>query len=846
MPNESDAYALLCDAITKGSYPQSEELLTSDLSAELVPQLIIKIAETQRELKEEIKSTSKDGVGDVDEWISQAKQVQEDIARCREESKRIVEEHRRVQALREDAFDYQRKVELLNTEIEFTELLKNELDNANITAKALRGVEDCLLKDDPCAAATRIEELDNRTTDIPGSRTSTIIRDLRDEFRLKTRVRLEAKLTAQISIVREQQEARIDVRPDRLGSNAMHSDALVRALDQLGDFQDSVEPLMDKIKAFVLQPLRHSSRLKMTAYTVEENSISLELGRKTPTVELVLDFALDFIRFLHASFGSTLRAMAAKAVLADLMIVLVNDWLNPGLPTQLPMLDGLDELQNRVTRIQKELQRLQWDGHRQLQEWLEDIPRAWLNKRKAASLDAVRKAFTVSKGNLRQVERIERQSMARTTEDHGVVKKDADAWDAGWDEDAHDQLNTNEPPTTGDEEDANAWGFEEEEDEDTPADAPQDRTDIRRDDHAADDTGDAWGWDDDSPVRTRSEPANNQGQSHLDGFQPDSQDEQEVTLTEVYSISEIPDHIIEIIGKDISDAQTLSDTLHKGLDSSASRGLLALPTLALAMFRATAPSCYGASPALGDIHRYNDSLYIAERLRHLSVPAGMLLPHVDMDVKAMEKFARLAYSKEMETQRLIIWDLLEGAQGFTSCTQFPYSQEIENAVSSVVDHIRALHQHWKPVLSTSALMQSIGSLVTMVIAKVISSIEEMDDISEPESRRLTDYCQQIASLEVLFLSTAPPPPQRQSSSQHNHEHEAVPMSAVYVANWLKFQYLINILDSSLVDIKYLWTEGELSLEFRADEVVDLIRALFAESAHRRSAIAAIKGSRTSR
>jgi centromere/kinetochore protein ZW10 len=221
-----------------------------------------------------------------------------------------------------------------------------------------------------------------------------------------------------------------------------------------------------------------------------------------------------------------------------------------------------------------------------------------------------------------------------------------------------------------------------------------------------------------------------------------------------------------------------------------------------------------------------------------------LLPNIDTDVKAMEKFARLAYSKEMETQRLIVWDLLEGAQGFTSCTQFPYSQEIENAVSSVVDRVSALHQHWKPVLSTSALMQSIGSLVTMVIGKVISSVEEMDDISEPESRRLTEYCQQIASLENLFVST--PPPLQQPGPHQEQEHEAVPMTAVYVANWLKFQYMINILESSLADIKYLWTEGELSLEFSADEVVDLIRALFAESAHRRSAIAAIKGSRSSR
>jgi protein transport protein DSL1/ZW10 len=61
---------------------------------------------------------------------------------------------------------------------------------------------------------------------------------------------------------------------------------------------------------------------------------------------------------------------------------------------------------------------------------------------------------------------------------------------------------------------------------------------------------------------------------------------------------------------------------------------------------------------------------------------------------------------------------------------------------------------------------------------------------------------------------------------------------------LKFQYLANILDSSLADIKYMWTDGELGLEFTAEEVTDLIEALFADSDHRRRAIGEIR--RTSR
>ena len=67
------------------------------------------------------------------------------------------------------------------------------------------------------------------------------------------------------------------------------------------------------------------------------------------------------------------------------------------------------------------------------------------------------------------------------------------------------------------------------------------------------------------------------------------------------------------------------------------------------------------------------------------------------------------------------------------------------------------------------------------------------------------------------------------------------MTGVYVPNWFKFQYLAEILESSLADIKWMWTEGELKLEFEAREVVDLIEALFAESDYRRRAIREIQG-----
>ena len=242
---------------------------------------------------------------------------------------------------------------------------------------------------------------------------------------------------------------------------------------------------------------------------------------------------------------------------------------------------------------------------------------------------------------------------------------------------------------------------------------------------------------------------------------------------------------------------------------------------------------------------YNDSLWLAEQLQtfahNQSLRAGakssraMGRLKLDPDIHSLEVFAKRAYGKEMNTQRTILGDLLDGAQGFTNSTEPPFASECDLAISSTVDRIRVLHDQWKGVLSHSALLQSLGSHLGTVIHKLIMDVEDMSEISEPESQRLAFFCNQISKLEDLFV------PEQTGETKPDSE-STVPLTAVYTPNWLRFQYLSNILESSLVDIKYLWSEGELRLEFTADELIDLIEALFADSEHRRKAIAEIRRS----
>ena len=315
MLDDSDPATSLCEAIVNSSFPQSEQLLTSDLSSEVIASLLSQISQTRRELSDEIGRNSKDEAGNVDKWISQAKKAQEDIARCKSDSKRIVEEYEQLQAFRDRTTDHQHKIELLETEIDFANTLDQELQNVSLETQSLREVEEFLLQDDPYKAAGKLQELDRNSTFKSNSRTTILLRDLKDELRLRARLQLEAKLNAQILARREPHQGSLEVIPSELDPEALNSDVILRGLDDLGEVQDSLEPLTDKFKSLIVHPLRRSARMRLSAYRLDEHDLRLDLGTDLPPIDLVLDFVCAVLDFLRTRFSKTIQRATTKALL---------------------------------------------------------------------------------------------------------------------------------------------------------------------------------------------------------------------------------------------------------------------------------------------------------------------------------------------------------------------------------------------------------------------------------------------------------------------------------------------------------------------------------------------------
>lgn len=616
---------------------------------------------------------------------------------------------------------------------------------------------------------------------------------------------------------------------------------VVNALQDLQALDRTLDRLSVHMERRLLHPVLSRSQSKTTILRDKDNSTiesHVELG--PGTVANVIESLSTFSNFLQFSVPDSIGNRLARKTLPGAVETVVNDWLTPSIPQNFSDLHTLSTIQGLARKLSDSLPPVVADSREQLVDWADRTPRLWVSKRRTAILDDVRAILRTSKGERKTVERIEKQKVSKHEEAFASNAASGE-WDMEWEDDEE----THQPTTKGlnsgttEDDDDSGWGFDDSADNGEASSDTQHQGLKPHNTNEDEEDDDAWGWGDDadtskdedaSPVHTKTSHSKTVN-GHRSREGNDNNSEREVVLKETYVITDIPEKILKLINRQVEDAQEIRNATDSVLDkTTSSAALLTLPTLILAMFRATASAFYTSGMQGGQMHFYNDCMFLADQLHDLSSKPD--LTKLAGDITALQKYAKSAYSQEMDTQRIILNDLLDGAQGFSSCTQQPFAAECETAVSSTVARLRLLHQEWQQILSHSALLQSLGSLLARVTDKITGDIEDMEDISDPESQRLAAFCNQIAELEDLFL----PPNSNTTQNQDN----VVPLTAVYVSNWLRFRYLAEILESKLVDIKYLWTEGELSLEFSVEEVVDLIKALFADSHYRKEAVAEIR------
>ncbi|KAK1143129.1 ribosome biogenesis protein ytm1 [Aspergillus melleus] len=811
------------DFVTEGKYPESEKVVAAEFPVSALSKELELLSKARAQVEAEISSLSRENDFDADGWISQAKQLHADIERSRVTAREIVAQHENTNPLRAKVDDAAAKVGLVETEIAFNQAVTDTLEEVQRLSQQLDAGRALLQGDQVTGAIDILESTEQaiKKDNLFANTTVLVIlsenvNDLRGEIVECLRSRWNDQLNI------DEREAKL-VLPENTERLEETVTALVR-LEMLapakGKFQKDL--ISAVIEPILLPTVDGHSR----GVHIEGTSLRVGLQPSKVSVSELLERIVKVLEFLRQHLHSSILDSLSETFIPILSSKIIASWLSSAIPTELVGLGEFESTLDAVLGFTNTIQNFGWHGQEELVSWVNQAPRLWLTRRRVDSLDQVRKVLASSKGSTKQVERVEIEKVSAT--DEALLEKTtSDDWDASWDDDMGDDSKEKPAEEKEDEEDVSAWGLDDDTN-DSPETAPGASAAAAAD--YDDEDGDAWGWgdeDDETAVDSfqakhsvKTNSVNGKDAAH-------HASPREVTLTERYTVTDIPEAILTIIRQQVMDSDAITHPAHSNSRVvSSGAGLLALPTLILAMFKATATSFYGLKLSSGQMYLYNDSLYLADQVRRIAEEHQ--LSRLQADIEALERFGKLAYSKEMQTQRTIVTDLLDGAQGFSQCSEQPFLGECENAVSATVDRIRDVHKEWQPILSHSALLQSVGSLVSTVINKIIIEIEDLGDISAAQSERLVSFCNQVSKLEDLFIP------------ETSENAERVPMTAVYVRNWLKFQYLINILESSLADIKFLWLEGELRLEFSPEEVVDLIEALFAESDYRRKAIAEIR------
>ncbi|THH07395.1 hypothetical protein EW145_g3406 [Phellinidium pouzarii] len=316
---------------------------------------------------------------------------------------------------------------------------------------------------------------------------------------------------------------------------------------------------------------------------------------------------------------------------------------------------------------------------------------------------------------------------------------------------------------------------------------------------------------------------------------------QKVPKPETYIVSGRAQDLVHLIADVFSeDCQTactsaFSDFISpSSTDTSASTlpSTLILQTapFALDLYRAVYPVTFSSELSRPDcaLRFANDCSYISEEIAKLEVPecaVSTIHEHMRGSLERLRKLGEWWFEEGVERQREHVLQLLVRAEGFVDTSDQERFDECEGMMSEVLRDVRAVAQQWKTVLPRTKSYHATGQVVEAALTRILGDVLALRDIPEIDSRRLSELCRILNALEGLFVDADDPD-----------------MSSVvlaYVPSWLKFSYLSELLEASMSDISYLFDEGAL-IDFRVEELVSLVRALFADTPLRASTIAKLQ------
>ena len=482
---------------------------------------------------------------------------------------------------------------------------------------------------------------------------------------------------------------------------SVRGEIIVSSLEHLGSLKGKMDRLHQLLESTLLAPLLKPNEENghSISYIVDDDGTTIRTERVTKGVNpqrLYNDLKM-LLGFLWDRLGPSNAPYLSKLLIPSLITQLLTVYLPSCIPSNLESLPLFEETLAETSRFEAYLEERGWinGDESDLRDWAKRSPKVWLNKRKQDALEKVRIVLGKGLGTPQVVERVEtmvevdgklEQPLDQT---NGAGEdQDMDNWDAKWESDDEKQDEEKKPEVVkghsrrpsraqggsnllmgDDEEDVSGWGLDDDDIdiEDPPKEDPPSEPHEPKSTEQEQTMDVDWEWGDEDNEEGKPEEADSTGKNNSGSIPaatkapgtttttsvpatiPEEKQKKDITLTETYKITSIPPAIVEIIFASLEEADGLSrDQYRTSSITPAGPGILQIPALVMAVYRALSPVFYSHSP----MYLYNDCVWLDEQLRNLQKTNALsdeVAKKLDLsnDWKAISTFGRRAYSREM-------------------------------------------------------------------------------------------------------------------------------------------------------------------------------------------------------
>ncbi|KAI2463443.1 Centromere/kinetochore Zw10-domain-containing protein [Annulohypoxylon bovei var. microspora] len=816
-----------------GIFPE-EDISSRQIAVQDLAPALQSLATAKTKLQSDIHQINEETASDVNQWITNAKSLEEDVNRSRSWANDIVRRSQAPDVSGKTIQEAEEKVEFLRREAEYNKQVHHALKSIRYVNELLDQVEQARDERRILDSLHLLEKSWTALDTIPISKSCRVMKllDMR-AFELKSAVHDVFDRVWNSLVQIDTENGKVAVFESREDEQMRLDDAVV-GLKAYKELDQRMALFWHRLDEAIIGPRTNVEAHEFTKIQTTDSHLNMS-GSADRTITSLFSDLDQVMTYLSERLPEELVYSLSNVMMPDLIPRIIGTWLDIAVPASLTEMDEFQQVTEAVKAFCNRLQNLKFSGFQELQEWVDDAPKVWLSKCRETALDSVRTKLSQGLGQTKEVERVETQTVLRSEGKelaaNGVAPPaNDDDWGAAWDDSGADaqqdvemKLETNEDDGT------DAWGWGEDDNAGGEPEAPAEQPQVAQAElPAEEDPTEAWGWGEDATGEAPEEP------TAATALSKNTQT-RELTLKETYNISSMPEPVLALVSAVLEDAALLVGNDSNPMAKTAA-GLFSLPTLVLAMFRAVSPYYYTLNMG-GNMFLYNDATYLSERLSDLAknwkarpdlTPRAITMLRLDNDVKALQSFANRAYTSEISTQKTVLRDLLGGSQNLLQQDGLGAS-DLEAQVDSATSHVRALAATWSTILSRSAWSQAVGSLADTLAAKLVADVMDLAGIGQDEAYNIASLIARVTELDDLFL-----PPD--ASAAEN----AVPATAEYAASWLRLKYLSEVLQSNLQDVRFLWMESELSLYFTVTEVVELIGLSFVDNARTREVVKEIE------